>query len=226
MANVLERIDFGKTSDGLQPYGAWSISHSYKPFVVIENKMYIVVRGNRHAERNIVTATIDLETKTVESLPFQYPEFPRFDNVRASVEDYMSRFYDGSNFIYSFHFDENIYVTSPDHQTVRSIPVKSRYIPEVKFGEAIKTGDPLKNEMKIPPYGNLIYDPYRGVYYRFTYPECELDNGENFIDIYLYGRKTFSVIILDRKFNILGETLFLDYSDDVLTFVRFELVKE
>jgi hypothetical protein len=252
MANVLERIDFGKTSEGLQLHGAWSISHSYKPFWVIDHKMYIVARGNRFAERNPVTVTIDLETKAVDELPFQYPKFPVFSDAPASVEDYLSCYYDGHNFVYSFHNDENIYVTLPDHQTVRSIPVKSRYIPEVIFSESIKTGNLMNTFLEVPTYGNLIYDPYREVYYRFTYPECKLDNGENFIDIYLYGRKTFSIIILDREFNILGETLFPDftysapatfvredglyisashyknpdYSDDVLKFVRFELVKE
>lgn len=66
-----------------------------------------------------------------------------------------------------------------------------------------------------------------------------------------YGRKNFSIIILDRDFNIIGETLFPDYtynstlmfiredglyisdshylnpdfSDDILSFQRFDLVK-
>lgn len=67
-----------------------------------------------------------------------------------------------------------------------------------------------------------------------------------------YGRKNFSIIILDKNFNIIGETLFPDYtynsgimfiredglyissnhpmsaqySDDYLNFQRFDLVKE
>jgi hypothetical protein len=71
------------------------------------------------------------------------------------------------------------------------------------------------------------------------------------IDLLRYGRKNFSVIILDKDFNIIGETMFPDYtynsqvmfiredglyiscshflnpeySDDVLSFRRFDLVK-
>ena len=54
-------------------------------------------------------------------------------------------------------------------------------------------------------YGNIVYDKYRDVYYRFAYPECEV-NSTSFE--YIFCRKEFSIIILDNEFNIIGETLF------------------
>ena len=104
-------------------------------------------------------------------------------------------------------------------------------------------------------YGNLLYDKYRNVYYRIARPKTEVPSGltdREYLDLFDYGRKCFSIIILDKDFNIIGETLFPDYTynscmafvhkdglyissshafsenynDDNLTFQRFELVKE
>jgi hypothetical protein len=123
----------------------------------------------------------------------------------------MSRCYDGVNFVYSFHFDENIYVTLPDHRDIRRIPVRSRYISKIRFPELRPPRELLRNECENPNYGNLIHDPYRKVYYRIACPATEFEQNEDFKEIYAYGRKTFSIIILDEDFNILGETLFPDF---------------
>ena len=82
--------------------------------------------------------------------------------------------------------------------------------------------------------------------------QVERLNDREYLDLMHYGRKCFSIIILDADFNIIGETLFPDYtynptmafiredglylsashafnenySDDWLKFQRFELVKE
>ena len=56
-------------------------------------------------------------------------------------------------------------------------------------------------------YGDLIYDRYRNVYYRFAYLETELDNNISWRGKAVYGRAKSSVIILDAQFNIIGETL-------------------
>jgi hypothetical protein len=58
----------------------------------------------------------------------------------------------------------------------------------------------------------MIYDKYRDVYYRIAYPETEMENGENYLEIFRTGRKNFSIIILDKEFKIIGETLFPDYT--------------
>jgi hypothetical protein len=170
---------------------------------------------------------------------------------RAGIEMYFSRCFNGEQFVYSFHFDECIYVASIDHDSIQKIPIKSKYIKEVTtlddYGNLT-----LEAVCENPNYGNLIYDKYRDVYYRFCYPQAELEKGIKGPELYLYGRKNFSMIILDNKFNIIGETLFPDYtynsrvlfiredglyisdshylnpnySDDILSFQRFDLVKE
>lgn len=114
------------------------------------------------------------------------------------------------------------------------------------------SGDPMKDLCENPKYGNLYYDNYRHVYYRLAYPGDELPFKENYKDLYAYGRRKFSIIILDKDFNIIGETLFPEYiynptamficedgvyisdshfknpayDEDRLSFVRFELVDQ
>ena len=66
-----------------------------------------------------------------------------------------------------------------------------------------------------------IYDKYRDVYYRFTFPEVEMDKEKSYLDIFHSGRKQFSIIILDKNMNIVGETLFPEYTyNPNLVFIR------
>ena len=86
----------------------------------------------------------------------------------------------------------------------------------------------------------------------YLYPRTTIEKEVRPFELLAYGRKNFSTIILDKEFNKIGETLFPDYtysakgmiiledglyisdshylnpqfSDDVLSFVRFELTAE
>jgi len=56
-------------------------------------------------------------------------------------------------------------------------------------------------------YGNIIYDPYRQVYYRFVYPKVEVEEDSNLQQIALFPTP-FSIMILDKDLNTLGEQFF------------------
>ena len=166
------------------------------------------------------------------------------------METAFSRCYDGTHFVYSFYYDENIYVATPAHDSIRKIAVKSSYFDKVDLpGELTATPQDFCEK---PWYGNLLYDRYRNVYYRIAYPRTTIEKEVRPFELLAYGRKNFSTIILDKEFNKIGETLFPDYtysakgmiiledglyisdshylnpqfSDDVLSFVRFELTAE
>lgn len=79
----------------------------------------------------------------------------------------------------------------------------------------------LKRTCELPTYGNIIYDKYRQVYYRFAFPEVEMEEERDYLGIYHNGRKQFSIIILDKDMNIIGETLFPEYTyNPYLLFIR------
>lgn len=214
--------------------------------------LYLYSGPNRFIEKDPVTIKFDMDTHKITALPFNYPDYPGSDTKlkKYGLETAFSRCYDQKRFIYSFYYDENIYVASIDHQTIQKIPVKSKYFDKVVLPGEL-TGQP--NEFcENPWYGNLLYDKYRNVYYRIAYPQTTIEKGIRPMELLGYGRKNFSIIILDDNFQKIGETLFPDYiynsrimfiledglyisdshylnpnfSDDVLSFRRFELVKE
>jgi hypothetical protein len=224
------------------------------PISILGDDLYIVPSCNRWAKVNPVAAYINIKTdKVCDFSSFQYPKFPGANNKmkRAGVEDHMSRCFDGKRFIYSFHFDEDIYVCSPNHNDIKRYKIKSKYISKVKILNDYGNLTP-EEACCNPNYGDMIYDKYRNVYYRIAYPATSIEKDKKGIELLMYGRKFFSIIIVDSNFNVIGETMFPDYtynsnfmfvrkdglyisdnncynphySDDVLSFVRFELIKK
>ena len=251
-----EKLVFDTTKDKIPLRVSYSTSFNYQPIYKIGNKLYATSRCNQKEKVNPVSFTIDLDTKEVEHLPLEYPKLQTRINPAkiASVENKYSRIFDGTQFVYSFSYEEDIYIASIDHKTITRKPIKSKYIdkmiPVDDLGHVT-----FKDLCDHAEYGNLLYDPYRNVYYRITFPQTDVPNNlkdRDYMDLLDYGKKSFSVIILDKDFHIIGETLFPDctynpkmafvredglyisashafsenYSDDWLKFQRFELVKE
>ena len=255
-AKLKEQLVYDKASDGTLLRKSFSTTNYYRPLTIIENKIYAISRCNRNTHPNPVSITIDLKTKKVDYLPFEYPILQNNINKMKAfgLEDQFSRTFDGNHFVYSFYFEEDIFVTSIDHKIIERKKVKSKYMNSVRllddFGKST-----IQNACENPNYGNMIYDPYRSVYYRIAFPEIEFEHKlkmNEAMELLDYGRKRFSIIIIDKEFNIIGETLFPDYSynpgimfvredglyistchpmnpqysDDYLNFQRFELIKE
>ena len=251
-----EKFVYDETIEKVPLRRSYSTSFYYRPIYKIENKLYAVSRCNRKSKINPVSFTIDLETKEIKHLPFEYPKLQTKINPAktAGSENYFSREYNGTHFIYSFSYEEDIYIASIDHKTITRKSIKSRYIDKLEplndFGNVT-----LRDLCEHAEYGNLLYDKYRNVYYRIVFPQTEVPidlKDREYMDLLDYGRKCFSIIILDKDFSIIGETLFPDYtynptmafiredglyisashafsenySDDWLKFQRFELVKE
>lgn len=212
-AIIKEKIPYFQTDDNINLKHFYSVSSRYHPLLLLNKNLYIMPGCNRWAKKNPICATINTNNKSIQSLPFNYPSFLGADNKnkRASAEEYVSRCYDGNHFIYSFYFDEDIYVTDLSHEKVDKVNVKSKYIDKVKM---LNDYGMLTHEdiCENPNYGNLIFDKYRKVYYRIAYPQTKLEKGVRGIDVIDYGRKLFSIIILNEKFEIIGETLFPEYT--------------
>ena len=185
---------------------------NYKPATVIGRTMYIYSGPNRYVDYDPVTVTLNMDTKEIKALPFDYPEYPGSETKikKYGLENLFSRCFDGKRFVYSFYYDEDIYVASPSHDSIRKIPVKSKYFNEVQLPDEL-TASPM-DFCENAWYGNLIYDKYRDLYYRVAYPSTEIEKNIRPIELSLYGRKNFSIIILDKDFNKVGETMFPDYT--------------
>lgn len=258
---IIRKIPYERTSQGKSTVPFNCLSFPYTPIYVVNNNFYLpqspnMALGDSIIEDSPVTLLLDTINNSVTEGELKFPPVLTSKEVQASnlgVELSYSKCYDGSNFIYSFFFDEDVYVASLNGTLKNKVKVKSRYI------EKVYDGNKMPNDMiqlvqllnEIPMYGNLIYDECRQVYYRFAYPQTEL-NGGNYMDMWQLGRSKFSIIILDKDLNIIGETLFPEntyasnhffirrdglyistsfvknpnYDDDKLCFRRFDLVRD
>lgn len=209
---VADKYTYEKDENGLE-LSVSSFSSAYlKQAEKIGRDLYLYSGPNRFVEKDPVTIKLNMDTHKVTALPFCYPEYPGSDTKlkKYGLETAFSRCFDGEKFIYSFYYDENIYVASIDHQSIQKIPIKSKFFDKVILPGEL-TAQP--NEFcEKPWYGNLLYDKYRNVYYRIAYPKATIEKHIRPMELLGYGRKNFSIIILDEKFNILGETLFPDYT--------------
>ena len=253
-AKVKDKIEYEYAEDGTPLSLFCFITHTYQPATIIGRKMYMYSGPNRFVEKDPVSVVMDLDKNTIQPLPFTYPEYPGSNDKRKVFgwEDNFSRCFDGRHFIYSFFFEEEVYVANIPHDSIQKVSVKSKYVNNVSYPKEF--GSSPKELCEQPRYGNLLYDPYRDVYYRIAYPHVTIDEKKEHVrsmEVLEYGGKKFSIIILDKSLNIIGETLFPnytynpklililkdgiyicnsnpqnpDFSDDVLSFQKFELKK-
>jgi len=117
-----------------------------------------------------------------------------------------SRVFSGNHFVYSFAADPYIYITN-DHKSITKKIAKSDYIGEVSpFPQDIDIAKYEQYVLETGLYGSIVYDNFRDIYYRFCDIGVSAESVEN-INKSVRNRTKQSIIILDRKFNKIGETL-------------------
>ncbi len=234
--------------------------------LILDNKLYTIQNPHRDMETSAFIespseVSIDLTTQEVKSAPCLIPSAYKNDVFGKDLVDakYLleSRCYDGNNLIYGYGASAELAILSPDFQQLSFKTINSKFISHLVI-------DVNQPNMEIEAlqyrhcteaaYGDVVYDPYRRLYYRFAYPETELDSehGESLLDLVRYGRNVFSIIVMDEHMDIIGETLFPrntfrsdmyfvckdgfyiscnhyknpNASEDLLQFVKFEVKKQ
>jgi hypothetical protein len=232
-SRIVKRIKYADMKrlppDTVEPTLSDSWSFVYDPIFFVGGHLYINQYINGEYGEEITTkspVTLIIDTLKKEILPshFTYPiNWTYQDYIALDIDhfaDDYSRDFDGRQIIYSFANQEDIYITSLNDSLIRKVPAKSRYIDDVKkFTPSRKITTNLqmhKYECEHPFYGSLIYDKYRDVYYRIAYPPTNMDEevrqNIDLLDVWRFGRKEFSIIILNKDFQVIGETLFKDYA--------------
>lgn len=216
--NIINKIDFSKAQNG-EPLTR--VLNTLGRMELIDNKFYITQNLNRTygseiMEKSSISAIIDTTNNTIELTPLKYPKIISLEDLgtNAGFGYQYRRIFDGENFIYSFLYSDIIYKTSLDHKKVEKRQVKSKYIPEVKvnrlnnndFNKILKAG------CEEATYEDIIFDKYRNVYYRFACPQTEVDSKDSYLEITRYGKKLFTIVILDKDLNIIGEKLFPEFT--------------
>ncbi|MCQ2239882.1 MAG: DUF4221 domain-containing protein [Bacteroidaceae bacterium] len=236
----------------------------YNPLVFIGDKIYSVQNPRRspsgaglmESPTEIAINTRDLTVETSPCLlPSKTLDLLSHSNTADGKFIEESRCYDGKNFVYSFFGNEELIIMSPDFKKIETKLARSRYIPDGVSLDVIEDSDfsaVMRRACTGAEYGRIIYDKYRRCYYRFAYPETDLDEKEpDWHDLTQSGRDEFSIIILDEDLNVIGETMFPrdrfrsnlyfvckdgfyiscnhyknpGYTDDAFQFVKFEVKK-
>lgn len=258
---VKKVLDYSQLVDGSLTVPAYYTNHDDRQMFFVDNSLFIPQSLNRTLgmeswiESSPTAVLFDTINKKAEKFPMLHPHdkisSKEYNQFIADLS-YSSILKDGK-LIYSFTMEEELYVIDIKGEVIEKRHAKSRYIQDVAPrrlpNEFLSV---VKKTCEMPSYGNIMYDEYRKVYYRFAYPETELETELNHKKILHNGKKEFSIIIMDESFNIIGETkfppftyvshicfinedgLFLctshfmreDYSDDWLRFQRIDLVQK
>lgn len=255
----LRKIDFSELNADYSFIPTRSTTSN--PFIYQDGKLYCSQLVNPRLGKNAVDDSpvefvLELDKQRTEILSMRYPTTvtAKYGMPSLGIETKVSRCCNEGVFVYSFSFDENLYIADLEHKNVTKVKAKSAYIDKISLPESVPTEFDLavRKMCEVPFYSSIIYDKYREVYYRFVYPETELGPNENFMDIWQLGRTKFSVMVLNKDLEVIGETLFPEnvfasnlffiredglylstsfiknpnYSDDILAFKRIELVRE
>ncbi|MBR4264589.1 MAG: DUF4221 family protein [Bacteroidales bacterium] len=156
--------------------------------------------------------SVDTATGIFEPVKLHYPElFPKNGNLSHNEE--FSNLYDGEKFIYSFATSNNILVSN-DLDNAKEYYAGSKFISKIE-NDGINKDLPIDQAEKYflteARYGNIIYDKYRKVYYRFCHFKDEkvVNNNNKLPKEYFLCQGDFSIIVLDSALHLAGETKFL-----------------
>lgn len=252
---VLEKIALQSEKEHLRPYSARSVN--YCPMVSQDSCLYFVQAparadiNKKEFSGSPVCIEYNFKKKEAKSLPLTYADFFKRITTPISITD-IGRTDNGTDFIYTFSGFDDLMVTS-DHIKPYFHKITSRYMkPTTEQADYSSIENEVRFFCEKAYYGPIIYDKYRKVYYRFAYLESEMPKGINIMKARIEFCKPFSIITINSKFEVIGETLFPknmyvtsmtfinknglyiatsnyynpEYNEDILKFECFELVKE
>ena len=179
---------------------------------VVYFNQYCKGRGSRIGyDRIPLFASLDLRTGKTDWPPLYFPTRFDGDYSRIKGDDGMAYDYNvkENRLVCSFDFYDSIMVTD-NLKDVKWYNAKSKYLKSMKPNVDNHTNDlnALIKCMEKPKYLHMMYDKYRDVYYRFVEFPCKLAKNESPYDYFAPKAREFSVIILNDKFEIIGETKF------------------
>lgn len=187
------------------------IPFTAEPFILRKGQLimspYISPEPPRHYDRRGLLFAYNLKNGIMRDLKVRFPK----DYVLSpffSTDSYYC--YDGKNVVFSPQSSHNVWVYNLDTREFRQFPCPTAYfkgfIRNTKKAEDFKTA--LHTLVNHTTYQDIAYDPYRQVYYRFVHPGEDEPADSKKLALYGQSFPTMSIIVMDKEFNKIGETLF------------------
>lgn len=151
--------------------------------------------------------------KDVISYDVEYPkQYQQADFGGVYLNNVYHSVANGDNIVYSFPTDHSVYFYSADMSSKKSVYMGSRYADVINSSnqnslELFKNKEErIRYYISQHSYARILYDKYRGLYYRIAQHPLPDWNGGNFV-------KPFSIIVMNEKGELLCETPIIeDYS--------------
>lgn len=163
---------------------------------------------SRHNFGYPITGLYNINTKKVSYEGITYPKllFDKNYGLFTKIEQYCL----GENILYAFVPLPEIWRYNQNKKTIERFIVKSEYdtapTPALNFKRTPKTKDLVFQHFKTSPhYRRLVYDPYRNLFYRFYALSLPEKNEDGLYTT--YQDRKYSVMILDKDFNVLAERI-------------------
>jgi hypothetical protein len=173
-------------------------------FLVIPNKDFS--NPNMFEKSTKLELTFDLNTRKASFQNVSYPSTYHGATWGMSHAIPCRIMNNKGQFIYSFGIDPLIYVYGNDFKESKTYKADSDYIKEISpFDRKLEPNANKDYFIETPYYGEILYDKYRGVYYRFARQGISISDSQE--NTNMWENKPCSVIILDKNFKKIGETL-------------------
>ncbi len=190
------------------------MSYTYRPAIIKDSILYFsqsllkYPRKKDEWDKIPIFAYADLHKKKLGWTELRYPSIFNKDEIDYILYDpEISYTYTGKEVVVSLGQYDSIFVSS-DFKHKKAYNAKSHYLPHVR---------PVSQNLQIdlfktihdrglqPHYHHLMYDKYRKVFYRFA-----LMPDDNIKPFSNNPHQSFSIIILNKDYEIIGETKFPD----------------
>ncbi|UAM98042.1 DUF4221 domain-containing protein [Polaribacter litorisediminis] len=186
------------------------------PIIYLDNRLYftesLVKYFGNYKDVPLVRelSIIDGKTKNIFSLPKVYEE--NFWGALFKYNLSISKTTNDQQFLISLPISTNLYKIDFKGNILKEIECKSKFIDNIEpmNNDKLYGNKNIADWKKInsysltsSDYNSIIFDKFNKLYYRVVYLRPDLDK-------YISGdrKPDFSIIVLDEKFNVLGEQKF------------------
>jgi hypothetical protein len=196
-------INHISTSTNPSIYFNKKIFFSRYPLFDLQNPSNINSSYSLGVEYDLTSNAVFLDSNLV------YPEFYR-DNIWSTFDMIYFRLFDGESYIYSWPLlDHLVKVNYWSKNTEKYLVKSAEDNSKAKPFKSIPT-DRMEDEVSLSNlrYGEIFYDKYNELYYRVVYHP--LKNYSNEIYPTYRQAREFSILVLDKNFNLQKEVSFPD----------------
>jgi len=198
------------TPDG-DPY--WDLIGVNKvPLVYHDEKLYVIGLGDfpifsEPANGQPLEIEVDF-FKDDSKVIFAFPNI--YEGFYGPYHTHPCRTFNGRQLVYSFPISPDLYVFDPLTRETEKHSISSPYVKVERFKPLNVVNQETMRKATIEQgiFMEVVYDAYRGLYYRFVlHPTDLVDPASGFVRSGV-AHKPFSIQIIDKDFNKLGETYF------------------